>query len=914
MTCSVSCFRHNDVFHINECDMFHNLCVNGRCENVFGMFRCVCNQGYKLDITGGNCTDIDECQNPDNCQYGTCVNQLGTYLCQCPPNFESNPTGTGCVDTRSGNCYMHVPSYDSGRLGVCNDEVATSVSKATCCCTIGLGWGEVPGFCEPCPQNGTLERNNLCPGGPGFRPNKATLVLEDINECLEVEGICEGGECQNTFGSYLCRCPEGYRMDGEMHRCVDVNECLEQRGICGIGSCINKDGTYSCVCPDGHIMMPDGVTCMDMRKSRCFRAYRNTTLPPYTALCEPEDALTVDVSQFQCCCLFGAAWGLPCTACPARGSRAHRRLCEDGPITITEVNECDINPDLCRNGQCIDTRGSFRCRCHPGFVYNPITQSCDDEDECQRLPGPCIGNAQCLNMPGSYTCDCPDGYRILPDGRRCQDVDECHEVAGVCLNGQCLNLQGSFSCLCRPGFHLSADRTTCIDMDECIMHPGRCRNGSCDNMMGSYRCHCNPGFRLTDRGECEDVDECRTMLGLCENGRCINTPGSFTCQCQRGYTLAPTNVCMDVDECAGADPVCRRGMCQNVEGSYLCQCRDGYRMSRVRDECVDIDECREVEGACYSGRCENTEGGYLCVCPTGYLQTVDGKACIDIRKGLCYNGFQLKQRRRGDRPRHRPGRRPQNEIGFCTDPRSANLTKPECCCTNGEAWGATPRQCQLCPKPGDEAFQYLCPEGYGYISVSVEGVTSDVNECLLNPDICENGLCVNTDGSFRCECGPGYRLDAGGTKCIDKDECLDSGMCGNGTCVNGDGSFNCMCHRGFEPGPHGTCQDVDECESPANQCAFRCFNMPGTFRCVCPMGYKVAADMIHCQDVDECATPANKYVDECSTPANQCRYACKNTVGSFLCVCPEGYVQRGADDCVGQSLGASLALSSLLCH
>ncbi len=41
---------------INECEMFRNLCVNGRCENVFGMFRCLCNQGYQLDITGGNCT------------------------------------------------------------------------------------------------------------------------------------------------------------------------------------------------------------------------------------------------------------------------------------------------------------------------------------------------------------------------------------------------------------------------------------------------------------------------------------------------------------------------------------------------------------------------------------------------------------------------------------------------------------------------------------------------------------------------------------------------------------------------------------------------------------------------------------------------------------------------------------------
>lgn len=850
---------------INECEMFPNLCVNGRCENVFGMFRCICNQGYKLDITGGNCTDIDECQNPDNCQYGTCINQKGSYLCQCPPNFESNPTGTGCVDKRVGSCYMDVPLYDLGRLGVCNDEIASAVSRATCCCTVGLGWGEVPGFCEPCPKNGSGEFNGLCPGGPGFRPNLVTLVLEDINECVEVSGICEGGECQNTFGSYLCRCPDGYKLDATKHRCVDIDECRERPRICGIGTCVNKDGNFSCICPDGHIMMPDGKTCMDMRKSRCYRHSYNTTLPPIMTVCEPEDSLTVDVTEFQCCCLFGVAWGSPCQVCPAKGTRAYRQLCEEGPISVTEVNECEIYRDLCGNGECIDTPGSFRCRCYPGFVYNPLTQTCDDEDECQRQPSPCIGNAQCLNMPGSFTCDCPDGYRILPDGRRCEDVNECADIAGICMNGECMNLQGSFSCICRPGFHLSADRTTCTDMDECSMRPGVCRNGSCDNMSGSYRCHCNLGFRLAETGECEDIDECRTMFGVCENGRCINTQGSFTCQCQRGYTLSSNQNCIDIDECQQGQDVCRNGQCQNVEGSYLCQCKDGYRLSRTRDECVDINECREIEGICYNGRCENTEGGFICICPPGFMRTIDGKACLDTRKGKCYNKF---------------------DFGECSDPFGSNLTRAECCCTSGLAWEID-RFCNGCPKPGDVEFEYLCPEGYGYVTISPEGIVSDVNECLMNPNICKNGLCINTDGSFRCECGPGYQLDASGTNCVDKNECFDRGICGNGTCINTEGSFQCMCNPGFERGMREICQDIDECDSSANQCAFRCFNMPGTFRCICPMGYKVAADQLHCEDVDECTTPANK-----------CRYACKNSVGSFLCVCPEGFTQRGADECI----------------
>ena len=77
--------------------MFRNLCVNGRCENLVGLYRCVCNTGYQVDDTGGNCTDVDECENPDNCLYGTCINTPGGYVCRCPPNFELNSAGTGCV-------------------------------------------------------------------------------------------------------------------------------------------------------------------------------------------------------------------------------------------------------------------------------------------------------------------------------------------------------------------------------------------------------------------------------------------------------------------------------------------------------------------------------------------------------------------------------------------------------------------------------------------------------------------------------------------------------------------------------------------------------------------------------------------------------------------------------------------------
>jgi len=34
----------------------------------------------------------------------------------------------------------------------------------------------------------------------------------------------------------------------------------------------------------------------------------------------------------------------------------------------------------------------------------------------------------------------------------------------------------------------------------------------------------------------------------------------------------------------------------------------------------------------------------------------------------------------------------------------------------------------------------------------------DVNECLLDPELCPNGQCVNYPGGYRCECDMGFTL------------------------------------------------------------------------------------------------------------------------------------------------------------
>lgn len=60
-------------------------------------------------------------------------------------------------------------------------------------------------------------------------------------------------------------------------------------------------------------------------------------------------------------------------------------------------------------------------------------------------------------------------------------------------------------------------------------------------------------------------------------------------------------------------------------------------------------------------------------------------------------------------------------------------------------------------------FARLCPMGIGH---GDQG--EDLNECALIPNLCQGGECINTDGSFRCECTSGYVLDATGQRCIGK--------------------------------------------------------------------------------------------------------------------------------------------------
>ncbi|XP_072494907.1 von Willebrand factor C and EGF domain-containing protein isoform X3 [Notamacropus eugenii] len=185
--------------------------------------------------------------------------------------------------------------------------------------------------------------------------------------------------------------------------------------------------------------------------------------------------------------------------------------------------------------------------------------------------------------------------------------------------------------------------------------------------------------------------------------------------------------------------------------------------------------------------------------------------------------------------------------GYCIAPNVCSCRDGEQGITCPEAPGPCGEYgCDLaCNHGGCQEVARVCPVGFSMIETAIGIKCTDIDECLSSS--CE-GLCVNTEGGFVCECGPGMQLSADRHSCQDTDECMGV-PCQQG-CQNSIGSYRCSCRTGFYlHGNRHSCIDVNECRRPPERrvCHHACQNTVGSFRCACRAGFRLSADRASCE-------------------------------------------------------------------
>ena len=94
----------------------------------------------------------------------------------------------------------------------------------------------------------------------------------DIDECEVIDDLCGDATCQNTDGSFICQCADGYILLLPTLYCVDDDECTDPTSCDDTAICTNTDGSYSCSCAEGFKMHTDD-TCRGTSVLCCIVLY-----------------------------------------------------------------------------------------------------------------------------------------------------------------------------------------------------------------------------------------------------------------------------------------------------------------------------------------------------------------------------------------------------------------------------------------------------------------------------------------------------------------------------------------------------------------------------------------------------------------------------------------------------------------
>ncbi|XP_033229535.1 fibrillin-1-like [Belonocnema kinseyi] len=933
---------------VNECEGNTKVCdeTSEECENTLGSYKCVqklnrsskilqdedydteddedededyegitelpglanCEEGFRR-AADGECLDIDECVEgdegePHGCEH-TCVNELGGYYCTCNDGYDIQDDGVSCQDINEclknpSICSHSCHNTDGSYICTCPSGFSLE-NKTTClesvspksCASL------VPKCSYECAE-GSEGPHCVCP--LGYELDTNGVVCLDINECEE--GRCSHS-CINLEGSFICSCPDGLELGEDKFNCTDVDECLQKHG-CEY-ECVNLHGSYKCSCPPGLSLNEDEKNCKDINE--CATGQHNCSHQCWN-----------EIGSYRCICPIGF------------------ELLDD-LRTCQDIDECLINIHGCSH-DCLNSHGTYQCTCPSGWSLDASGRICEEDSGCGNMN--CTQN--CLKEEDTYRCTCHKGFILESDGETCQDLDECQEDEHDCSH-DCINTPGSYECICPQGLKLLSDGLTCgdpfcaegfrksgsgcEDVDECFEEDYDCSH-TCVNLYGSYKCTCPSGFYLeADRVTCSALDHCKdescskkcvfTNNNTCEcpSGHELGDDGLICREiCSPGYKLKSDNLtCEDIDECSLGLENCNQ--CVNIPGSYSCiddhlcsdhgcshtcerdedqircGCPEGFELDEDEKTCKDVDECEEGSHVC-SQKCLNIDGSYYCECLEGFELAEDKKTCFNEPDpcddfGCSHECIRIKDSESILKVECRcpsgfglHDNKTCKDINECIEGNEVNICSYGCVNTEGSYY------CQ-------------CPQGYK-IAPDTKSC-EDINECSHENAGCSH-FCNNIDGGVECSCPENYRLGDDEKTCQEFDECrLNNGGCShfcnneNGnifcSCPSGmiltDDNSECRCKEGYTLAEdNSTCLIFDSCQIENGNCSHECNFDNQSIICSCPPGYRLKADLKTCEDIDECEEFENDVDTGCS-------HKCINHEGGYHCECPPGFILQPED-------------------